>query len=143
MVSCWNVLRKDDVLMKTDLEPFDTRLADRIRALETQREGLTERVADLRRDVPATAASNFESIYLGESERLEKEAQEAREKALQDVAGANIDLSAVDALGRWDDVKSSWEKGTEGLVGLKGGLGETRAKIERASAVVEYVEGRG
>lgn len=73
---------------------------------------------------------------------MDREAQEAEELALREAMESRFEVD-VPALSRWDDVKRTWERGTEGLVGLKGGLGETRAKVERAGKVVGYVEGRG
>ncbi len=43
---------------------------------------------------------------------------------------------------RWDEVRSSWTRGTEGLVDLKGGLTETVARVERAKAVLAELEDR-
>ncbi|KAF2102009.1 hypothetical protein NA57DRAFT_73448 [Rhizodiscina lignyota] len=128
--------------VEDDLEPFDHRLADRIRALEAQKEALTERVADLRRTAPAAAATTFEAQFLHESEMLDKEARDAEEEAVKQAVESRIELD-VAALERWDDVKRTWERGAEGLVALKGSLGETRAKVERVGSVVGYVEGRG
>lgn len=124
------------------MEPFDQRLADRIRTLEAQKEALTERVADLRRTAPQLAAQNFEAQFAAESEQMEKEARAQQDEALTQAANTTIEID-VEALQRWDEVKKTWERGTDGLVALKGGLGETRAKVERARKVVEYVEGRG
>lgn len=125
-----------------DLEPFDQRLADRIRALEAQKDALTERVADLRRTAPKLAAGNFEAQFLAESAQLDAELATSEGDAAATDEGARIVVDAA-AWQRWDDVARAWEKGTEGLAGLKEGLGETRAKVERAGKVVEYVEGTG
>lgn len=54
---------------------------------------------------------------------------------------ARLDVGELDGR-KWDDVEKHWEIATSGLVGLKGSLTETRAKLERAKEVVDYMEGR-
>ncbi|KAF1984384.1 hypothetical protein K402DRAFT_447672 [Aulographum hederae CBS 113979] len=122
-----------------EFEPLDTRLTDRIRALETSREQLTERVADLRRTAPSAAAQSFQTKFLADLEAEEALAREEREEALRAARESRLEMGE---LRRWDDVRGTWEKGAEGLVGLKGGLTGSVAKGERALGVVGWLEGK-
>lgn len=40
---------------------------------------------------------------------------------------------------RVDEMQSTWQRGAEDLAGLKGGLGETVEKMEKAKRAVEVV----
>ncbi|KAF2088666.1 hypothetical protein K490DRAFT_39348 [Saccharata proteae CBS 121410] len=123
-----------------EFEPFDSRLADRIRALEAAKEDLNARVADLRRDAPRKAAARYEKALLDDAEAWEKRLAEKRGEVVAGAAeSARVDVGGME---RWDEVRKMWERGTDGLVGLKGGLTETVARLERAEKVVGYLEGR-
>ena len=122
----------------TEFEPFDSRLKDRLEALTAQKNSLVEKVADLRRTAPALAAQAYQAAFLQESEQWEQEHRMQKAKALQ-VPESVLDLGE---LRRWDEVQRTWERGAEGPGALKGGLPETRARLERASEVVGYLEGK-
>jgi len=122
-----------------EFEPLDTRLSDRIRALETQKLLLTERVADLRRTAPQQSARNWRERYLAEQEQLDREMRDAEELAVETARGAQLEIGE---LPRWDEVKGTWERSTEGLVELTSGLTESVARGERAGRVVVYLEGK-
>lgn len=121
--------------MRTEFEPLDTRLAERIRVLEEQKEKLTEKVADLRRVGPEKAAALFKERWAAEDAAFETQMEGVAGTSEQDAKG-EIDLVE---LKRWDDVQGTWEKGTEGLAKLKTDLTETVARLERAKGVVEYL----
>ncbi|TLD35297.1 putative kinetochore protein mis14 protein [Venturia nashicola] len=118
-----------------EFEALDTRLAERIRVLEEQKEKLTEKVADLRRVGPEKAAKLFRERWAVEEAVFETQMETGAGTDGQDGKG-EIDLVE---LKRWDDVQGTWEKGTEGLVKLKTDLTETVARLERAKGVVEYL----
>ncbi|KAE9985946.1 hypothetical protein BLS_002968 [Venturia inaequalis] len=118
-----------------EFEPLDTRLAERIRLLEEQKEKLTEKVADLRRVGPEKAAALFEERWAAEDADFEGQLESMLGTSGQDEKG-EIDLVE---LKRWDDVQGTWEKGAEGLVKSKTDLTETVARLERAKGVVEYL----
>jgi kinetochor protein Mis14/NSL1 len=122
----------------TEFEPFDSRLKDRLEALTAQKNSLVEKVADLRRTAPALAAQAYQAAFLQESEQWEQEYRTREAKALQ-APESVLDLGE---LRRWDEVQRTWERGAEGLGALKGGLPETRARLERAGEVVGYLEGK-
>lgn len=43
----------------------------------------------------------------------------------------------------WDDCERNWKKATDGLVGVKDGIGATGARLVQARDVVEYLERKG
>lgn len=47
----------------------------------------------------------------------------------------------VGGLERSETMRGMWERGTEGLVGLKKDMGTTVARAERARDVVGYLDG--
>jgi kinetochor protein Mis14/NSL1 len=112
-------------------------MLERIRALEIEKDKLTENVASLRRTAPQRAAQNFKDKWASEVETFEQDIKQGDEAAQN--ASGEVDIGE---LKRWDEVQATWGRGTEGLVGLKGGLTETVAKLERANAVAEHMEKR-
>jgi kinetochor protein Mis14/NSL1 len=50
-----------------------------------------------------------------------------------------LDVGDVERLG---EVQGTWQRGTEQLEDLKGKVGGTVARMERAKRAVEFVEGR-
>jgi len=48
----------------------------------------------------------------------------------------------IGELKRWEEIETTWERGTQGLVALKSSLTETVARLERAKNVVEHMEGK-
>ncbi|KAF2835648.1 hypothetical protein M501DRAFT_324567 [Patellaria atrata CBS 101060] len=121
-----------------DFEPLDTRLADRLRALEQAKESLITKVADLRRTAPALAARQFQSAYGAYDAGLQQRRQEEEDGAVREAQGERLEVERVE---RWDEVEGSWERATEGLVGLRG-VTETVARLVRAGEVVGYLEGK-
>ncbi|KAK0660333.1 hypothetical protein DIS24_g3443 [Lasiodiplodia hormozganensis] len=123
-----------------EFEPIDTRLVDKIRALEAQKESLTEKVADLRREAPKKAVGAYETAYLMEAQKAARLAREREEAAVR----AAADETRLDAgdMRRWDDVRQMWERGTQSLVDLKDALPETAARLKRAETVAQHLEGK-
>lgn len=113
---------------------MDTKLAERIRALEATKESLTEKVADLRRTAPSQAAKDFQTQWAKDSERFDAKMEEESNRLVEDKA---IEIGNMK---RWDEVQATWNRGTESLVALKGSLTETVAHLERAKTVVEHME---
>ncbi|EOD48993.1 putative kinetochore protein mis14 protein [Neofusicoccum parvum UCRNP2] len=120
-----------------DFEPIDSRLVDKIRQFEAQKETLTEKVADLRRDAPKKAAAAYETSFMQESEEMERRARDREEAAVRS-AGEETKLDTGE-MRRWDDVQQMWEKGTQNLVELKDGLTETAARLDRAAKVADHL----
>ncbi|KAH7058982.1 hypothetical protein B0J12DRAFT_379666 [Macrophomina phaseolina] len=120
-----------------EFEPIDTRLVDKIRALEAQKETLTEKVADLRREAPKKAAEAYQEAFVKESEEIERRAREREETAVCSAAGTKLEAGEMR---RWDDVEQMWERGTQNLVDLKDGLPGTTARVSRAQQVAHHLE---
>ncbi|KAK8211673.1 hypothetical protein BKA81DRAFT_288367, partial [Phyllosticta paracitricarpa] len=126
-----------------EFEPYNTHLATRIRTLEAQKDTLTEKLADLRRDGPSRAADAWAASFGAQTATLQERQLEMRDAALA-VAQADArlleeaELRPLQGEGG-EDVRAMWERGTEGLVALKKGLTETVARVERANGVVGYV----
>ena len=108
---------------------------ERIRALEVEKEKLTEQVANMRRTAPQKAAEGFRTKWKSEGDVLDVQAKHHEETALQQ--SSHI---AIGELKRWDEVQNTWVAATEGLVRLKEHLTETVAKVERAKTVAEHME---
>lgn len=122
-------------------EPFDTRIPERLRALESQREMLAEQVAGLRSEAPGQFARSYQDRWERECKEGDEKMEEQRTMMMEDLEadGARLDVYGP-GIERWDDTKKVWERGTEGLFGLKGGLTETVAKLERARDVLEVMD---
>lgn len=115
-------------------EPYDTRLAQKLRDLYASLEEETTRVAELRREAPAKAAANY-------VKRL-KEEMEENDRALAALqAELNNDISGgLDGVGlQRSDVQESWAKGKQGLEALRN-VTKVKADLERAVKAVAEVE---
>ncbi|KAL6721121.1 hypothetical protein ACLMJK_000221 [Lecanora helva] len=116
-------------------EPYDPRLAEKLRTLYAEFEVQSTRVAELRREAPGAAARRYiESLK--EELRVEEELERSRE-----TRGEKMDRKPLDfiPLGRKEDVEKMWERGTQGLVDLEK-IPEILAKLDRADKVAEVVE---
>ena len=118
----------------TEIEPFDTKLAQRIQALSAQIEDHTLHLANLRRTAPAQTSQNFQHHFTQTSERDDARLQQIGDRQLQDAQSTNMDVGEVERL---DEVQATWQHGSEGLTNLKSGLGGTVAKMERAQQAVD------
>lgn len=65
-----------------------------------------------------------------------KQQQEVDVEAAREL---KLDVGDVERLG---EVQGTWQRGTEELEELKGRVGGTVARMERARKAVEFVEGR-
>ena len=59
-----------------------------------------------------------------------------------DAEAARVMKLDVGDVERLDEVQGTWQRGTEQLEDLKGKVGGTVARMERAKRAVEFVEGR-
>ncbi|KAF2258104.1 hypothetical protein CC78DRAFT_572728 [Lojkania enalia] len=128
------------VVEKEEFEPYDDALRQRLARLSERRDSLIAQVSGHRRGTPGLAARGFREGFEKEGERLELLRVESER-----VAGElrDSDVLSVGELKRGEEVLRNWERAVEGLGMLKGGLPETRARLERAGEVVGYLEGRG
>ena len=132
-------LVKSCILMSrcAEIEPFDTKLAQRIQALSGQIESQTLQLANLRRNAPAETAQRYNDTFAKQSQEYDARLRKSEDSSLEAAKNIKIDVGEVERL---DEMQVSWQKGTENLNTLKSGLGSTVAKMERARKAVDYVE---
>ena len=119
----------------SNYEPYDPRLAEKLRSLYADFDAQSTRVAELRREAPgATARQHIER--LSEELRIEKEA-EAERAAKDNVADATgTDMGFLE---RGEHVEMTWKRGTQHLIEL-GKIPRVKAKFERAGKAAEVVD---
>ncbi|KAK0864245.1 hypothetical protein LTS02_006069 [Friedmanniomyces endolithicus] len=122
-----------------EIEPFDTKLAQRLQALSVQIENQTLQLANLRRTAPAETARRFKERYVRDAEEYDVRLRAIEEMELEAARQTRIDLGHVE---RVDEMQVTWQKGSEELLALKSGLGSTVARLEKAQKAVEVVEGK-
>jgi kinetochor protein Mis14/NSL1 len=125
--------------VSSEFEPLDTRLADRIRTLESNKEILTEKVADLRRTAPSKAADQWREQW--DANATTTSVAVKSESAPNENDSAQDGGLTISQPPRWDDVQDVWERGALGLVQLKSGLTETSGKLAEAKKVVDHIDG--
>ena len=115
-------------------EPYDTRLAQKLRDLYATLEEETTRVAELRREAPATAAESY-------VQRLKKEIEENDRAVEASKAAIDKDLkNGLDGIGfQGADIQEAWSRGKEGLEALRN-VTKVKADLERALKAVAEVE---
>ena len=92
----------------------------------------------MRRNAPGATAKKFEEEFQRRSEK--DEARVKKQEELDAEAARELKLDVGD-LERMSEVQGTWQRGTEELEELKGKVGGTVARMERAKRVVEFVEG--
>lgn len=133
------IRRRIVLIMITEIEAFDTKLAQRIQALSAQIESQTLHLANLRRTAPEETAQRFQESFTQSSEEDDARLQRLAEQQLENAKASKVDVGEME---RMDEVQSTYQSGTENLNNLKSGLGGTVAKMERAQAAVDYLEER-
>ena len=93
-------------------------------------------MAELRREVPGSAARRYMERLEGELQK-EREMEAERQETKMDLGAMELDMGTLE---RRENVERMWGKGTEGLVEL-GKVPGVLAKLERAEKAVEVVEG--
>ncbi|KAL8881757.1 MAG: hypothetical protein Q9198_001104 [Flavoplaca austrocitrina] len=121
---------------ESNYEPYDPRLAERLRTLYRQLEWEHTRVAELRREAPGAAAR----AYMERSEAL-RELDKGREKEVEgEMEGIKDGRLGEIGLKRGEQVERMWGRGLEGLLDL-GRVSELMERTERAKKAAEVVEG--
>ena len=120
-----------------EIEPFDAKLAQRVQALSAAIENQTLQLASLRRDAPGATARAFEEDF---ERRSGEDAARVRSQEEMDARAAREMRLDVGGVERLDEVQGTWRRGTEQLEELKGKVGGTVARMERARRAVEFVE---
>lgn len=126
-------------MLDTEIEPFDTRLAQRIQNLSQQIEQHTLQLATLRRNAPAETSQRFQDSFAKQTETYDAQMSKDEQDRLTVARSTKVD---VDEMARLDEMQRSWQRGMEGLVVLKSGLGSTVAKMERAQKAVDEIESK-
>nr|POE93661.1 kinetochore protein mis14 [Quercus suber] len=134
----WAVHPRHVLTYGPELEPFDTRLAQRIQSLSAQIEDKTLELANLRRTAPAETARKFNEEFEKQGARQDELARAEEEARMQEARDTTIDVGEVP---RVDEVRRTWEQGTADLAALKAGLGSTVARMEKAQETAKVIEG--
>lgn len=121
----------------TEIENFDTRLAQRIQSLSSQIESHTLQLAVLRRTAPAETTKRFQDSFTSESERYDAQLRKDEARSLQEAKQTNVDVGEIQRL---EEIQGSFKNGQESLLALKSGFGSTVAKLERAQQAVNVLE---
>ena len=120
-----------------EIENFDTKLAQRIQSLSSQIENHTLQLANLRRTAPAETSQRFQESFTQQSEEYDARLLKDETKRLENAANTNIDIGEVESS---DEIRSTWQNGSDNLMALKSGLGGTVATMERAQQAVSVLE---
>ena len=100
-------------------------------------------MAELRREAPGAAARAYmerlEAEMEEERERDKRRIEEAEDKRVGGEAAAPEELLVAAKMERSEEMKRTWERGTEGLVGLER-VTEVLATLERARKAIEVVQ---
>ena len=120
-----------------EIEPFDTKLAQRIQALSAQIENHTLQLANLRRNAPAETSQRFQESFTKQSEHYDAQLRRDEEQKMEQAKNTKLDVGEVERL---DEIQSTWQNGSEKLTTLKSELGGTVAKMERAQQAVDVLE---
>ncbi|EME80868.1 uncharacterized protein MYCFIDRAFT_46462 [Pseudocercospora fijiensis CIRAD86] len=120
-----------------ELEPYDTKLAQKIQALSSQIEHQTLQLANLRRKAPQETARKFLQAFERQGEESEKMLEVERERSLKVATETSVDVGEVK---RVEEVQASWVRGKEELEVVKSGIKGTVQKMEKAKRAVEVVE---
>lgn len=124
-------------MFNAELEPFDTKLAQRIQALSSQIEHETLQLANLRRQAPQETAQKFTQSFEKQSEEYEARLKADEEAKMEAAKAVSVEVGNME---RIDEMQSTWQKGNENLAALKSGLGGTVARMEKAQKAAEVVE---
>lgn len=119
---------------KEEFEVFDEKLRGQVGSAIARRDALIGKISAHRRNTPVGAAGAWQARFERESESLLGEIEQA--------ARGDGDVVGLEGLEREEEVRRNWERAVEGLGRLNGGLGETRARLERAGEVVGYLDGK-
>ncbi|RMZ07933.1 hypothetical protein D0860_04878 [Hortaea werneckii] len=132
--------RSTNILVLTsiaEIEPFDTKLAQRIQNLSAQIEQRTLDLANLRRNAPAETSKRFQDSFAKQTEDYDTRLQKDEQMKLDEARSTHMEIGGVERL---DEMQSAWSKGTEQLQELRTGLGSTVARMEKAEKAVGVLE---
>jgi len=124
-------------LTVAEIEPFDTKLAQRIQNLSAQIEQRTLDLANLRRNAPAQTSQRYQEAYTKRSEIYDARLKKDEEAKLGVARSTKVDIGEIERL---DEMQNTWSKGTDQLLELKASLGSTVARMEKAQKAVGVLE---
>lgn len=120
-----------------EIEPFDTKLAQRIQNLSAQIEQRTLDLANLRRNAPAETSKRFQDSFAKQTEHYDTRLQKDEQMKLDEARNTHMEIEEMERL---DEMQNAWTKGTEQLQELRTGLGSTVARMEKAEKAVGVLE---
>ncbi|KAI7171145.1 hypothetical protein D0869_10698 [Hortaea werneckii] len=120
-----------------EIEPFDTKLAQRIQNLSAQIEQRTLDLANLRRNAPAETSKRFQDSFAKQTEEYDTRLQKDEQMKLDEARSTHMEIEEMERL---DEMQNAWTKGTEQLQELRTGLGSTVARMEKAEKAVGVLE---
>jgi hypothetical protein len=88
---------------------------------------------------PAKAAAAYTSILNDNDSSFQQSRITAEEEARKRLE-AEEDFCGVKGVRDWDECERNWRHATEGLVGVKEGIGATGARLVQARDVAGYLE---
>ncbi|KAI4715345.1 hypothetical protein E4T48_08476 [Aureobasidium sp. EXF-10727] len=125
-----------------ELEPYDSKLAQKLQSLSAQIEHLTLQLATLRREAPAKAAAAYAVTLATQDATFEQTKKAAEEEKLARVKEER-DLCGVGDVRDWDECQRNWEAATAGLVQVKENIGATGARLVQARDAAAYLDQAG
>lgn len=125
------------LLETEELDPFDTKLAQRVQSLSAQIESQTLQLANLRRKAPQETAQAFIKSFEKQSEEYEERLKLDREARMEAAKGVSVDVGEVE---RVEEMEATLERGRSDLEALKASVGPTVERMEKARKAVEVVE---
>ncbi|KAG9942785.1 hypothetical protein KCU85_g9095, partial [Aureobasidium melanogenum] len=125
-----------------ELEPYDTKLSQKLQGLSAQIENLTLQLANLRREAPAKAAAAYAAKLQTEDQTFQ-EARRAAEEEHKAKTQEEKDLCGVSQVRDWDECERNWEQATKGLVNVKESIGATSARLVQARDAAAYLDQAG
>ncbi|KAI6810566.1 hypothetical protein KC332_g9793 [Hortaea werneckii] len=122
-----------------EIEPFDTKLAQRIQNLSAQIEQRTLDLANLRRNAPGETSKRFQHSFAKQTEDNDTRLQKDEQTKLDEARNTHMEIEDMERL---DEMQNAWTKGTEQLQELRTGLGSTVARMQKAEKAVGVLEER-
>lgn len=120
-----------------EIEPFDTKLAQRIQNLSAQIEQRTLDLANLRRNAPAQTSERFQDSFAQQSREYDARLQKDEEAQMAAARNTHMDLGEIH---RSEEMQNMWARSSEQLQELRDGLGNTVARMEKAQKAVGVLE---
>lgn len=118
--------------VQEEYTPYDAALEARATALLAQEDSLILEIAELKRKAPAEVAEGWKRQF-------EESGLSAEGEVMEEEEGEKLKLQALE---RQADVEAAWRRAIGGLEGLKGGMGASVARAEKARGVGNYVLGK-